>query len=180
MSVLIVRGPVLYLEFFSFCRNHNPSEASFIKMIFHCFLRLTLAMNDKHLSYLFNSLTTCKVLYHLRIISMSRKTLYLGHLSSDSVVIAKYTHVAQPESIVIRCLLPVTSLAAPRNCISIVYIVFYGILFFYCFYLVLFSVLFHIQFICSKNYANKFHFYLDIADPITQKYIENEKCNIFY
>ncbi len=70
-----IRNPplsgLLHLYFFSFCRNHNPSESSFIKVIFHCFLRLTLTMNNKHFSYLFNILTASKVLYHLLIITMS-------------------------------------------------------------------------------------------------------------
>ena len=64
-------------------------------MIFELVLGRALAVNDKSLAYLFHILTSTEVVYHLTVVTMSRESLYLGHLCTNAVVISKYTYKPQ-------------------------------------------------------------------------------------
>ena len=91
---LVANGLVsLQLYAIPFPRYLYSSETCLVEMILERVLGGALAVNDKGLAYLRNILATREIVYHFAVITMTRESLYLGHLRTNAVVIAKYTYI---------------------------------------------------------------------------------------
>ena len=92
---LVANIASLQLYAISFLWYLYSSKTCLVEMILERVLGGALAVNDKGLAYLRNILTTREIVYHFAVITMTRESFYLGHLRTNAVVIAKYTHIPQ-------------------------------------------------------------------------------------
>ena len=65
------------------------AEACGVQVLVICLLCAAFTMYDKHLLHLLRVLTSSEILDHLAIVAVTRKTLNLGDMGADAMVITK-------------------------------------------------------------------------------------------